>query len=63
LRSNDVISAMFTALHTDIEIPFKSCALLAGLRVGWMYTWSDIIPGFTSDIMSVNLLYSGGIRY
>lgn len=62
-RGNDVIGGMFCSLHTDVEIPFKSCVLLAGFRAEWGYTWSDIVESINSDMMNVNLLYTGGIRY
>jgi hypothetical protein len=63
VRRNDVISAMFAAIHSDVEIPFKSCVFLAGVRAEWFYSWSDIIPAIGSNIANVNLLYTGGIRY
>lgn len=62
-RRQDVVSGLFTALHTDVEIPFKSCILLAGFRAEWGYTFSDIIESINSDISNINLLYTGGIRY
>lgn len=58
----DVIGAVYTALQSDLEIPFGGCVLQGGFRSEWGYTWSDILQG-VSDVQDVNLLINLGVRY
>jgi hypothetical protein len=61
-RRNDIFGGLLTAVYTDIEIPFKSCAIYTGIRAEYLYTFCDIVP-MNSDISNVNLLWTIGFRY
>lgn len=62
-RVSDSIGNAYASLHTDFEWQCCDCAtLMFGFRAEWDYTWQDIIP-YRSDIMDVNLMVEGGIRF
>jgi hypothetical protein len=56
------LGGVWTAFHSDLEIPWGACTFLAGGRVEWDYTWSHLLQTVT-DVMSVNMLISLGVRY
>jgi hypothetical protein len=58
----DTIGGVYSAAHTDLEIPMGACTFLAGLRLEWNYTWGDVVQA-PSDVMSFNGLISLGIRF
>lgn len=63
-RRNDVIGAVFGAIHSDIEVPCGCCTFVGGLRVEWGYNWSDIFQqGNPADLQEVNALVNLGVRY
>ena len=35
----------------------------AGTRVDWGYDWMDIVQRVKGDVQSVNLLFTGGVRF
>ncbi len=60
----DVIGGIYTALHSDIDIPCGCCTFYGGVRAEWDYTWSDILQiQNRSDVAGINLLFSVGVRY
>jgi hypothetical protein len=61
----DVIGGLFTAVYSDVEYPWHSCAVLqAGLRVEYQYIWGDILQDQnTSDYQSVILMITAGLRF
>ncbi len=61
-RRTDVVGAVYTAIHTDYEIPCGCCTWMGGIRGEWAYTWSDILQQ-TSDLMDLSLLFNIGFRY
>jgi hypothetical protein len=65
VHRTDVISGLFTGLNTDVEIPCGCCCtFLAGMRVEWGYTWSDIFQHQNeSDIQDLNILFTAGVRF
>ena len=60
----DVISGLFAVLSADAEIPCGCCTFLAGMRVEYGYTWSDVLQHQNdSDIQDVNFLFTAGVRF
>lgn len=62
-RRNGVVSGLYTAVHTDIEIPWNCCTALFGLRCEWSYQWTDILHDHTADLSNVNFLVTSGVRF
>lgn len=61
---NDVVGGPFVALHTDLELPFKSCILLAGIRTEFSYIFADLLqPQNNTDLMQINVLFNFGCRF
>jgi hypothetical protein len=61
---SDVVSAVFVALHGDLEIPRGCCTFMLGFRVEWDYTWMDILQiQNNSDLEDVNFLVTAGVRF
>jgi len=58
----DTIGGVYVAAHTDLEVPCGACIFLAGLRLEWNYTWSDVLQA-PSDVMSFNGLFTIGLRF
>jgi hypothetical protein len=58
----DVIGGIYTAVHTDLEIPCKYVCFYTGLRCEWAYTWSDILRR-QSEAQDLNILVNMGIRF
>jgi len=58
----DTIGGVYAAAHTDVEWPLGACIFLAGLRLEWSYTWSDVLQT-SSDVMSFNGLFTMGLRF
>jgi hypothetical protein len=60
----DVISGLFAVLSADVEIPCCCCTFLAGMRLEYSYTWSDILQHQNdSDIQDVDFLFTAGVRF
>lgn len=60
----DVIGGVFVGLNADVQIPCGGCCIfLAGMRVEWGYTWSDVLKPNLSDIQDVNFLFTAGVRF
>jgi hypothetical protein len=60
----DVIGGVWTAVHTDLEIPCGCCTFQAGLRIEYGYTWSDIMQiQNKSDVQDLNILFNMGMRF
>jgi hypothetical protein len=59
----DVIHGAWVSLHSDIEVPWGCCTLLAGFRWEWDYTATDLIVDGDGDVQSMNLLINAGVRY
>jgi hypothetical protein len=63
-HGTDTIGGMFGALHSDVEYPFHCAILQAGIRVEYNYIWNDALQAQNpSDYQSINLLFSGGMRF
>jgi hypothetical protein len=58
----DVVSGIYTAVHTDLECPVNSIIFFVGARFEWAYTASDILQR-NSDMQDLNALLTIGIRY
>jgi hypothetical protein len=59
-----VIEAVTVAGHADVEIPCCGVTFLAGLRVEYDYTFSNILQQTTSaDLQDLNLLLTAGVRF
>jgi hypothetical protein len=58
-----VVTGVFVALHTDMEIPCGCCVFQLGARVEWDYTFENILPGIDSDLQSLNFMVTMGVRY
>jgi hypothetical protein len=57
----DVIGGVFFAVHSDAEIPWGRNLLIAGFRLEWDYTWSDILH--EADVQDLNILITAGVRF
>lgn len=62
-RLNDHLTAVYLALHSDLEYPCGCCTFVGGFRAEWDYTFLDFVEGQNSDLQSVNLLINLGIRF
>jgi hypothetical protein len=59
-----VIYGAYAALHTDVEIPCCSWVFLAGFRVEWSYTWTEILQDQNNaEMEDVNILFTVGARF
>jgi hypothetical protein len=59
----DTLYGIFTAAHTDFEIPCGCCFLSWGLRVEWASTWDNRVLQFGNNIQEINVLATFGVRY
>jgi hypothetical protein len=60
----DVITGTFLSVHTDLEVPWGACVLIAGFRFEWDYTWMDILQETANaNLQDVNFLFNLGIRF
>ena len=63
-HKTDVIGGALFGLHSDVEIPYGHCLFQVGVRAEYNYMWSDIIQSQNNtDIMSLNLMLTGGVRF
>jgi hypothetical protein len=63
-HQQDVVSAVFVALHTDAEFSCGCCTFLAGFRIEWDYNWMDVLQGRNNnDLQDVNYLFTAGVRF
>ena len=58
----DTIGAVFAAAYTDLEIPYGMWTFFGGVRGEWDYTWMDILQT-GSDVMTINALFTIGVRF
>lgn len=61
-RRNSAFGGLYTGLFTDVTIPCQSCSFTTGFRAEWSYNFNDIVV-INSDISSVNLLWTLGVRF
>jgi len=60
----DTIAGIFVAAHSDVEIPYGCITLIAGMRLEWDYTWTDVLQSHNnSDVQDINLLFNLGFRF
>jgi hypothetical protein len=60
----DVVGGIFTAIHSDIEVPWNCCIFQAGMRLEYNYIWDDALQAPNpSDYQSINLLFQAGARF
>jgi hypothetical protein len=61
----DVIAGAWAAAHADFEFPCCGCCILvAGFRVQYSYTWSDILQEHNdADTQDLSLVFNCGIRF
>ena len=60
----DTTAGAFFSVHSDMEIPWGTCILQAGIRAEYGYTWSDILQRQNNtDFQDVNIQLSLGLRY
>jgi hypothetical protein len=60
----DSIAGIFVSLHSDLEIPYGCITLIAGMRLEWDYTWTDILQSQNNgDVQDINLLFNAGFRF
>jgi hypothetical protein len=60
----DVVGGIFGALHTDFELPYKSCILFAGVRTEFAFIWADLLQSQNNtDLMMINVLFNIGCRF
>lgn len=60
----DVVGGPCLALHTDFEVPFKSCVFFGGVRTELSYIFADLLQQQNNtDLMTVNLLFNLGCRF
>jgi hypothetical protein len=60
----DTIAGIYVSAHSDVEIPYGCITLLAGMRLEWDYTWTDILQHQNnSDVQDINLLFNVGFRF
>jgi hypothetical protein len=59
-----VLTGVFAAVHSDLEIPCGCYLFFAGVRAEWGYTFSDILQSQNdADVMDVNLMLTAGVRF
>ena len=63
LRRQDVFGAYYLGTHIDYEIPMGAWVFLCGFRAEYNWDFDDILPGNSSLLRDVNLLFSIGVRY
>jgi hypothetical protein len=59
-----VLEGTWASLHTNVEMPCCSWVFVAGFRVEWAYTWSEILQDQNNaEMEDVNLLFEVGARF
>jgi hypothetical protein len=59
----DTLGGLYSAVHTDIEIPYGRWFFSCGLRCEWAYTWSDNILQRKTDVQEIMTLINFSVRY
>jgi hypothetical protein len=62
-RRQKVFHGTYIGFHSNFEKPMGGWVLFGGTRVEYGYDWMDIVPPIKGDVQSVNLLFTGGVRY
>ena len=63
LRKHSVTQSVFTALHTNYEVPVRSFIFFTGVRTEVDYTFTNVVPPKGGDILSLNIYLTAGVRY
>jgi hypothetical protein len=59
-----ILEGVYTAIHSDVLIPWHCYTLTAGARLEWDYTWDHILQGQNNaDLSGFNLLFTAGIMF
>ncbi|MGH7173518.1 MAG: hypothetical protein ACRELG_24825 [Gemmataceae bacterium] len=60
----DVVGGLYTAIHSNIEHPFRCGILFAGVRLEYNYIWTSLLQDQNDgDFSSLNLLFQLGVRF
>lgn len=62
-RRQKVFHGLYLGLHTNCEVAMGGWIWFAGTRLEYGYDWMDIAPPTKGDVQSVNLLFTGGVRF
>lgn len=62
-RRQNVFHGTYIGFHSNVEVPMGGWVWFAGTRLEWSYDWMNIVPPIKGDVQSVNMLFTGGIRY
>jgi hypothetical protein len=60
----DVMTGVFLAVHSDVEMPWGCYLWHAGVRAEWSYTFSHILQSQNDgDVQDLNLMLTVGVRF
>ena len=62
-RRQGVYHGMYLGFHSNFELPMGGWVLFGGTRLEWGYDWMNLVPPVKGDVQSVNMLFTGGVRY
>lgn len=63
-HSDDVVGGFFLAAHTDYEFPFGCCMFSIGARAEGGMLFNDLLQRQNdTDILSINVLITAGVRF
>lgn len=62
-RRQKIFHGLYLAARSDFELPVGGWVWTLGTRVEYGYDWMNIAPPIKSDVQSVNLLLTTGIRF
>jgi len=62
-RRQGVYHGLYIGFHSNFEVPMGGWIWFGGTRVEWGYDWMNLVPPIKGDVQSVNLLFTGGVRF
>lgn len=63
MRRYDVTGTVYWGTHLDYQVNMGAWTWFGGVRTEYSLMFSDILPGFNSNLQDLNLLLTTGIRY
>ncbi|QEL17360.1 hypothetical protein [Limnoglobus roseus] len=63
LRKHSITSSVFLGTHANWEKPMGNWIFFTGVRAEIDYAFLNVVPPQGSDVVSINLLFSMGVRY
>jgi hypothetical protein len=63
LRKSSTLHALVLGTHWNVEVPMGAWVLFTGVRLEYVYNWTNVVPPQDGRIQDLNVLLNLGVRF